>query len=80
MLSYSHLSVFGTFGRIYCKYENEIFNGEQEKITIIRVRIGDKKKSVPRDQRLSSMSKPHDDKRKSSGRILLSQPHTHDRS
>ena len=36
-------------------------------------------KSVPRDHRLSSLGKPRDAKRWSSGRIFLSFPHTHDR-
>ena len=36
-------------------------------------------KSVPRDHRLSSLGKPCDAKRRSSGRIFLSYPHTHDR-
>ena len=36
-------------------------------------------KSVPRDHRLSSLGKPHDAKRRSSGWIVLSYPHTHDR-
>ena len=33
-------------------------------------------KSVPRDQRLSSFGKPRDAKRRSSGGIFLSYPHT----
>ena len=37
------------------------------------------KKSVPWDHRLSSLGKPRDAKRGSSGRIFLSHPHTHDR-
>ena len=36
-------------------------------------------KSVPRDHHLSSLGKPHDAKQRSSGRISLSYPHTHDR-
>ena len=36
-------------------------------------------KSVLRDHRLSSLGKPRDAKRRSSGRIFLSYPHTHDR-
>ena len=36
-------------------------------------------KSVPRDHHLSSLGKPLDAKRRSSGQILLSYPHTHDR-
>ena len=36
-------------------------------------------KSVPQDHRLSSLGKPHDAKRRSSGRTFLSYPHTHDR-
>ena len=36
-------------------------------------------KSVPRDHRLSSLGKPHDVKRRSSGWIFLPYPHTHDR-
>ena len=36
-------------------------------------------KSVPRDHRLSSLGKPRDANRWSSGRIFLSHPHTHDR-
>ena len=35
-------------------------------------------KSLRRDHRLSSLCKPHDAKWLSSGRILLSYPHTHD--
>ena len=35
-------------------------------------------KSVPRDHRLSSLDKPCDINRWSSGRIFLSHPHTHD--
>ena len=35
-------------------------------------------KSVPRHHRLSSLGKPRDAKRRSSGRIFLSYPHTHD--
>ena len=35
-------------------------------------------KSVPRDHRLSSLGKPRDAKRRSSGGIFLSYPHTHD--
>ena len=34
--------------------------------------------SVPRDHHLSSLGKPRDAKRWSSGRIFLSDPHTHD--
>ena len=34
-------------------------------------------KSVPRDHRLSSLGKPRDAKRRSSGQIFLSYPHTH---
>ena len=37
------------------EYKNAMFNGEQEKESIICVRI---EKSVPRDHRLSSLSKP----------------------
>ena len=40
---------------------------------------GRREKSVPRDNRLSSLGKPSDAKRWSSGRIFLSYPHTHDR-
>ena len=36
-------------------------------------------KSGPRDHRLSSLGKPRDAKRRSSGRIFLFYPHTHDR-
>ena len=36
-------------------------------------------KSVPMDHRLSSIGKPNDAKRRSSGRIFLFYPHTHDR-
>ena len=36
-------------------------------------------KSVPRDHRMSSLGKPRDANRWSSGRIFLSHPHTHDR-
>ena len=36
-------------------------------------------KSVPRDHRLSILSKPRAAKRRSPGRIFLSYPHTHDR-
>ena len=36
-------------------------------------------KSVPRNHRLSSLGKPRDAKRRSSGLIFLSYPHTHDR-
>ena len=36
-------------------------------------------KSVPWDHRLSSLGKPRDAKRRSSGRIFLSYPHIHDR-
>ena len=36
-------------------------------------------KSVPRNHRLSSLGKPRDAKRRSSGQIFLSYPHTHDR-
>ena len=38
---------------------------------------GRMEKSVPRDHRLSSLGKPRDAKRRSSGRIFY--PHTHDR-
>ena len=34
-------------------------------------------KSVPRDHRLSLLGKPRNAKRRSSGRIILSHPHTH---
>ena len=36
-------------------------------------------KSVPWDHCLSSLDKPRDAKQRSSGRIFLSYPHTHDR-
>ena len=36
-------------------------------------------KSVPRDHRLSTLGKPRDAKRRSSGRMFLFYPHTHDR-
>ena len=36
-------------------------------------------KSVPHDQRLSSLGKPRDAKRRSSGQIFLAYRHTHDR-
>ena len=36
-------------------------------------------KSIPRDHRLSSLGKPRDAKRRSSGRIFLSFPHTYHR-
>ena len=42
------------------EYKNAIFNGEQEKESIICVRI---EKSVPRDHHLSSLGKPLDAKR-----------------
>ena len=35
-------------------------------------------KSVPQDNRLSSLGKPRDAKQWSSGQIFLSHPHTHD--
>ena len=53
------------------------YNGEQEKGSIIRVRKG-WEKIVPRDNRLSSLGKPRDANRRSSGRIFLSHLHTHD--
>ena len=39
------------------KYENADFNGEQEKESIIQVRIG-LEKLIPRDHCLSSLGKP----------------------
>ena len=36
-------------------------------------------KSVPQDHHLSSLGKPRDAKRRSSGQIFLSYPHTYDR-
>ena len=59
---------------------------EQEKESIIRVSSdpeitgseGRIEKCVPRDHRLSSLGKPRDAKRRSSGRIFLSYPHTHE--
>ena len=36
-------------------------------------------KAVSRDHRLSSLGKPRDAKRQSTGKIFLSYPHTHDR-
>ena len=59
---------------------NKLINknsGEQEKKSIIRVRIG-LKKSVPRDHPLSSLGKPRDVKWQYSGQIFLSYSHTHD--
>ena len=51
-----------TFGSILKKKKkNAIFNSEQEKESIIRVRRG--VKFVPRDHRLSSLGKPRDAKR-----------------
>ena len=43
---------------------------------------GDKQNNklfVPRNHRLSSLDKPRDAKRRTSGRIFLSYPHTHER-
>ena len=45
----------------------------------IRFRKSLAKKSIPRDHRLSSLSKTRDTKRLSLGRIFLSYPHAHDR-
>ena len=39
------------------EYKNAVLNGEQEKVSIICVRI---EKSVPRNHRLSSLGKPRD--------------------
>ena len=52
----------GTSGSLFhvFKYKKKTeFNGEQEKESIIFVRMR-KKKSIPRDQRLSSLGKPRD--------------------
>ena len=56
-------------------------SNEQEKSSIIRVWVGQKNPSlgITRDHRLSSLGKPRDAKRRSSGRIFLSYPHAHDR-
>ena len=71
-----HLSVFWDLElEAYSKIKN---SGEQEKEPIIR-RGGRIEKSIPRDHRLSSLDKPRDVKRWSSGRIFLSYPHAHDR-
>ena len=52
------------------------YSVEQEKI---HFSSDDKiEKSVPQNHRLSSIGKPRDVKRRSSGRIFLSYPHTHD--
>ena len=70
-----HLSIFRDFWKLI--FLNEI-SGEQEKESIIRVK-GRIEKSVPRNHGLSSLGKPRDAKRRSSARIFLSYPHTHDR-
>ena len=54
------------------------YSVEQEK-KIYYLRGGRIDKSVPRDNRLSPLGKPRDAKRRSSGRIFLSYPYTHDR-
>ena len=61
----------------FFNYANAVFNGEQEKESTIHV--GKIEKSVPQDHHLSSLRKPRDAKRWSSGQIFLSHPHTHDR-
>ena len=42
------------------KCKNAVFNGEQEKESIFCEKVGLLEKSVPRDHRLSSISKPCD--------------------
>ena len=56
----SHLSVFRIFWKSFPLFSNinEVFSGEQEKESIIRE--DGIEKSVPRDQRLSSLGKPRD--------------------
>ena len=46
----------------FFQYENAVFNGKQEKESIIRVRMGIEK-SAPCDHHLSSPGKPRDTKR-----------------
>ena len=50
----------------FLKYENEVFNGKQERESIICVKLIEK--SVPHDHHLSSLGKPCDARK-----ILLSQ-------
>ena len=52
----SHLSILGPSVSLNCKYENMVFNGEQE----IESTISGIEKSAPRDHRLSSIGKPHE--------------------
>ena len=65
-----HINIFRDFWKLIFKIKN---SGEQEKESIIHVR------SVPPGHHLSSLVKPRDAKPRSSGRIFLSYPHTHDR-
>ena len=67
-----HLSVFR---EAYFQIKKN--SGEQEKESIIRVRV--EEKSVPWDHCLSSLGKPRDAKQQSSARIVLYYHHTHDR-
>ena len=70
----SYLSVFRDFYKLIFKIKN---SGEQEKKHYSCE--GKIEKSVPLDHHLSSLGKPRDTKRRSSGQIFLSYPHTHDR-
>ena len=53
-------------------------SGEQEKESIIRVRVGQKNPSSG-DHCLSSLGKPRDAKWRSSEQIFVSYPHTRDK-
>ena len=55
----------------FFKYKNAVFNGVQEKESHYLCE-GGIEKSVPHDHHLSSLVKPHDDNRWSSGLIFLS--------